>query len=84
MRTNLLIELTQASTKSKRAIAASCSNQTLRTGTEHLAAMERRLSGLVEALKIFQPIYQRFYASLDDRQKRLIDGLGPGRRGWRW
>lgn len=45
--------------------------------------LERRVSGLVEARKTFGPAYRRFYDSLDDCQKRLIDGLGPGKRGWR-
>jgi hypothetical protein len=54
------------------------------TSPVQLAVMERRVTGLLDALKIIRPAYDKFYASLDDQQKARLDGLGPGRHGWRW
>jgi len=64
-------------------IAAACRQQ-LSTSPEQLAMIEKRVSALSEALKIIRPSYQDFYLSLDGGQRKLIDGLGPRRRGWRW
>ena len=65
-------------------IAAACRQQPLSTSPEQLAMIEKRVSALSEALKIIRPSYQDFYLSLDGGQRKLIDGLGPKRRGWRW
>ena len=45
--------------------------------------MEKRVAGMLEALKIIRPAYENFYGSLDRRQKAFLDALGPGRHGWR-
>lgn len=76
--------LALASSQAKRAIEAACAKETIRTGLAHLAVMERRVAGLLEAVRIIRPAYENFYSSLDDRQSRLLDALGPSRRGWRW
>jgi len=46
--------------------------------------MKKRLAGLLESIKVIREPYEAFYASLDNRQKVLLDGLGPTRRGWAW
>ena len=79
-----LNELLEASTKAKEMIAAACPKETVETTTVQLAVMEKRVAGLLDALKIIRPAYDKFYASLDSRQKARLDALGPGRHGWRW
>ena len=80
----LLQALAQSSTEAKRVIAAACPRETIKTGLAHLAAMERRTAGLFKAVKTVRPAYESFYASLTNRQKGILDALGPGRTGWRW
>lgn len=46
--------------------------------------LQRRGAGLLNALKTIREPYEAFYAALGKRQKALLDGLGPSRRGWRW
>ena len=78
-----LNDLIAASTKAKETIAAACPRETVETTTVQLVVMEKRVAGMLEALKIIRPAYENFYASLDRRQKAFLDALGPGRHGWR-
>ena len=78
-----LNDLVAASTKAKETIAAACPGETVETTTVQLAVMEKRVAGMLEALKIIRPAYENFYGSLDRRQKAFLDALGPGRHGWR-
>ena len=80
----LLNDLLAASTKAKETIAAACPKETVETTTVQLAVMERRVAGLLDALRIVRPAYDTFYASLDGQQKARLDAFGPGRHGWRW
>jgi hypothetical protein len=80
----LLSKLSVASSDAKKAIALSCPGETMATGTIQLAAMQKRVAGLLNALKAIREPYEAFYAALDKRQKAVLDGLGPTRRGWRW
>lgn len=80
----LLSKLSVASSDARKAIALSCPGETMATGTIQLAAMQKRVAGLLNALKTIGEPYEAFYAALDKRQKALLDGLGPSRRGWRW
>jgi LTXXQ motif family protein len=73
-----------ASAAAKDAIASSCTKETVATGPAHFAEMEKRLTGLLSAIKVLRQPYEAFYAALNDRQKAVLDGLGPSRRGWRW
>lgn len=82
--TELLRRLQVASAAAKNVIASSCVKETLSTGPGHFAEMEKRLSGLLNSIKVLGEPYEAFYASLNDRQKATLDGLGPGRRGWSW
>ncbi len=79
----LLKRLLTASSEAKNAIESACSKESIATGPAHLTAMERRVTGLLNALRAIREPYDAFYQSLDDHQKRLLDALGPGRRGWR-
>jgi hypothetical protein len=80
----LLNKLLAASLDAKKAIASSCLEESIASGTMHLAVMEKRVSGLLGALKAIREPYETFYAALDKHQKALVDALGPTRRGWRW
>ena len=79
----LLSKLSAASSDAKKAIALSCPGETMATGTIQLAAIQKRVAGLLNALTTIREPYETFYAALDKRQKALLDGLGPSRRGWR-
>jgi hypothetical protein len=80
----MLGKLQTASATAKKIIASSCALKTVSTGPIHFAEMQKRLAGLLESIKVLREPYETFYASLDSRQKALLDGLGPTRRGWAW
>ena len=80
----MLDKLQIASGEAKKIIASSCTKETVSTGPTHFAEMQKRLAGLLESIKVIREPYEAFYASLDSRQKVLLDGLGPTRRGWAW
>jgi hypothetical protein len=80
----VLGRLQTASAAAKKIIASSCTKETVSTGPIHFAEMQKRLAGLLESIKVIREPYEAFYASLDSRQKTLLDGLGPTRRGWAW
>jgi hypothetical protein len=80
----MLGRLQTASVEAKKIIASSCTKETVSTGPIHFSEMQKRLTGLLESIKVLREPYETFYASLDSRQKALLDGLGPSRRGWAW
>ena len=80
----MLGRLQTASAAAKKIIASSCTKETVSTGPIHFAEMQKRLAALLESIKVLREPYEAFYASLDSRQKALLDGLGPTRRGWAW
>ncbi len=80
----MLGRLQTASAAAKTIIATSCTKETVSTGPNHFAEMQKRLTGLLESIKIVRQPYEAFYSSLDTRQKALLDALGPTRRGWAW
>ena len=81
---DMLGNLQAASAAAKKIIASSCTKETVSTGPIHFAEMQKRLAALFESIKVLREPYETFYASLDSRQKALLDGLGPTRRGWAW
>jgi hypothetical protein len=80
----MLGRLQTASAAAKKTIASSCAKETVSTGPIHFAEMQKRLAGLLESIKVLREPYESFYVSLDSRQKAVLDGLGPTRRGWAW
>jgi hypothetical protein len=80
----MLGKLQIASAVAKKIIASSCAKETVSSGPIHFAEMQKRVAGLLESIKVLREPYESFYASLDSRQKALLDGLGPARRGWAW
>jgi hypothetical protein len=82
-----LNELRAASTNAADTISAACTSDFPAKSTERLAAMEKRVEAMLQAIKTVRPAFDTFYASLDDQQKARLDGIGPRRwgwRGWRW
>lgn len=80
----LLDKMQAASGEANKAITSSCGREKIKTGPAHLEAMEQRLTALLDLVRTLKEPCEAFYASLDHHQKVLVDGLGPGRRGWRW
>jgi LTXXQ motif family protein len=75
-----LQELNEASVKSAEIMKANCQPDQTLTATGRLAAMEERLTAMLQGLDQVQPALTKFYASLDDEQKARFDRLGirPG------
>ncbi len=80
----MLGKLQTASAAAKKLIASSCAKETVSTGPIHFAEMQKRVAALLDSIKILREPYESFYGSLDGRQKAVLDGLGPSRRGWAW
>jgi hypothetical protein len=68
-------EITEASAKAADVLKASCRAEDVLTPTTRLAAIEKRLEGLVEAIEAVQEPLERFYRSLDDEQKAHFNQL---------
>jgi hypothetical protein len=82
-----LDELRTASSKAAETISAACTSDFPAKSTERLAAMEKRVEAMLQAIKTVRPAFDAFYAALDDQQKARLDDIGPRRwgwRGWRW
>jgi len=80
----LLSRLIVASSAARSTIALPCNEKKITSGKNQLTAMELRVTALRNALQIIREPYEAFYSSLDNRQRALLDALGPSRRGWRW
>jgi hypothetical protein len=74
-----LQELNDATTKGAAILSANCSDDQSLTPPGRLAAMEKRLSGMLQALDTVQPAMTKFYNSLTDEQKARFDRLPPRR-----
>jgi len=79
-----LNDLKAASEKAAEKIAAACPRDLPETAPARLEAMERRLEGMLDAVKIVRPAFDAFYATLDDTQKAAANRIGPRHWGWRW
>jgi hypothetical protein len=77
-------QLRTASTKATEAMADVCPKESPRTSADGLAFMEKRLDAMLQAVKIFRPAYDAFYASLSNDQKSRLDAVGAPRSGWPW
>jgi len=72
-----LDELNNASARAAAVLNENCSPDQALTPTGRVAAMEARLSGMLQALDTVQPAIAKFYNSLTDEQKAHFDRLGP-------
>jgi exonuclease VII large subunit len=71
-----LDELNEASRKAAELLRANCEEEQSLTPPGRVAAMERRLNAMLEALNTVQPALERFYSSLSDEQKERFNQLG--------
>jgi hypothetical protein len=80
-----LRELKDASAKAADILAENCPADQPLTPTGRLAAMEQRLSALLQAIDTVQPALAKFYNSLSDQQKAQLNRLaafGPTNNAW--
>ena len=76
-------ELKTASNKASEAMRVACPTDAPTTSPERMAAMEKRLDAMLQAVKTIRPALDAFYATLSDEQKARLDAP-PGRmRFWR-
>jgi hypothetical protein len=76
-----LDELRTAVSKASEVGSAACPREIPRGSGERLAFTEQRLAALLAALKVVNPAFEAFYATLNAEQKAKLDA-GPSR--WRW
>jgi len=80
-------ELRTASAKAAETITAACPREIPSSPVERLELAEKRLTAMLEAVKIVRPKFEDFYASLTSEQQSRLNSAGPrqwGWRGWRW
>jgi LTXXQ motif family protein len=68
--------LKDATTKAAAFLHANCPTEQTLTPPGRVAAMERRLNTMLEAIKIVEPALDSFYGSLTDEQKARFNQLG--------
>ena len=68
--------LDDASAKSSEILSANCPTGQALTPPGRVAAMEQRLSGMLQAIEAVRPALTNFYGSLSDEQKARFDRLG--------
>jgi LTXXQ motif family protein len=68
--------LKDATTKAADFLHANCPTEQTLTPPGRVAAMERRLNTMLEAIKIVEPALDSFYGSLTDEQKARFNQLG--------
>jgi hypothetical protein len=68
--------LKAATTKAADFLHANCPTEQTLTPPGRVAAMERRLNTMLEAIKIVEPALDSFYGSLTDEQKARFNQLG--------
>jgi hypothetical protein len=68
--------LNEASRRAGELLRANCEGDDSLTPTGRVAAMERRLNAMLEALNIVQQALEQFYGSLSDEQKARFNRLG--------
>ena len=71
-----LNKLKDATQRAADVVSAGCPTEQTFTPPGRIAAMEQRLSAMLEAIKIMQPALEDFYGSLSDEQKARFNVLG--------
>lgn len=76
-------ELKAASNKASEAMRVACSTDAATTAPGRMAAMEKRLDAMLQAVKTIPPPLKAFYATLSDEQKARLDAPHGRMRFWR-
>jgi len=77
-------ELKAAAAKSAELMRTACPSDTPITATGRMAAMEKRMDTMLQAIKTMRPALDAFYAVLSDEQKARFDSNSGRGRFWRW
>jgi hypothetical protein len=72
-----LQELNDATAKAASILSQNCPQDEALTPPGRVAAMEQRLSAMLQALETVQPAMAKFYNSLSDEQKARFDRMPP-------
>jgi hypothetical protein len=77
----LLDDLGKAVAQASDAIKSKCPTSVAFTPTGRLAAMQHRLHGMVQAVKLVELPLGKFYDALNDEQKARFDAMGAATAG---
>jgi hypothetical protein len=72
-----LRNLSDAATSAAETIKASCPAEPPLSVPARLAAMQKRLEAMLEAVKLVRGPLEKFYSSLNDEQKARLNQIGP-------
>jgi LTXXQ motif family protein len=78
-----LSELRTASAKAAEIISAACPRDVPPSPVARMELMEKRLSAMIEAMKLVRPAFAAFYETLTPDQQSQLSATGPRRWGWR-
>jgi hypothetical protein len=78
-----LDELKSASAKAADLVATACPRDVPASPVARLDFMAKRLDVMLQALKIVQPAFEKFYAGLTPEQQARLQARGPRNWGWR-
>jgi hypothetical protein len=73
-----LDSLSSATAKAADLLKANCQKEQVLTPPGRVAAMEQRLSAMLEAINVVEPELEAFYRMLTDEQKARFNQLGAG------
>ena len=77
-------ELKAAAAKSAELMRTACPSEMPITMNGRMAAMEKHMETMLQAIKTKRPALDGFYAVLSDEQKARFDSRGGRGRFWRW
>ena len=77
-------ELKVAAAKSAEIVRTACPTEVPLTMPGRMAAMEKRMDAMLQAIKTMRPALEAFYATLSDEQKARFDSAAGAGRFWRW
>jgi len=75
--------LKAASSKAAEIIRGACPTERPETVTGRMAAMEKRMEAMLQAIKTVRPAMDAFYETLTDEQKARLNN-GRYHRRWHW
>ena len=75
-----LVALKAASSQASDVLKASCSSEALLTPLGRLDTVQKRLDGMVQALRIVRTPLDNFYNSLSEEQRQRFAALGTARK----
>jgi len=71
--------LQDATVKAADMLKVTCQSEDIITPPARLAALDKRLDTLLQAVKLVRPALENFYATLSDEQKAKFEAIGPKR-----